>query len=151
LIESPLASLNITDEMNIVPIYHPKEHQCVVTLLIHGLTDLYLKDATRLFTYSKTMIDEGQTSPAPDILLYDHSHEKPMALIEVTHTTGVKKDSEKVKKLLTDYDVEQGFVYDYKKNVWLKFAKGLTQAESSSYCDLIERDLNSFLSPRKNP
>jgi hypothetical protein len=66
------------------------------------------------------MIDEGQTSPAPDILLYDHKQEKTLALIEVTHWTGVKKDISKVLNLLRDYDVQEGFVYDYKKNFGIR-------------------------------
>ena len=91
---------------------YPKEHQAIITQLIHGLADLYIKDKTHLFPYPETMIDEGQTGPAPDILLYDHQ-DRTVALIEVTHSSGVKKDCAKV--LLRDYDVQEGFVYDYKK------------------------------------
>ncbi len=60
------------DNLIIMGINAPKEHQAVITRLIHGLADLYLKNVTSLFPYPETMIDEGQTSPAPDILLYDH-------------------------------------------------------------------------------
>ena len=58
-----------------------KEHQAVITRLIYGLADLYLKDKTRFFPYPETMIDESQTSPAPDILLYDHANEKTVVII----------------------------------------------------------------------
>ncbi len=61
------------------------------------------------------MIDESQTSPAPDILLYDHDQEKTRVIIEVTHSTGAKKDAEKVRELMMGYEVPEGFVYDYKK------------------------------------
>ena len=59
----------------------------------------------------------GQTSPAPDILLYDHKQEKTLILIEVTHTAGAKKDCLKVQNLMNDYDVQEGYVYDYKKHI----------------------------------
>lgn len=40
----------------------PKDHQAIITRLIHGLAEMYLKDRTSLFPYPETMIDEGQTS-----------------------------------------------------------------------------------------
>ncbi len=136
----------MNDNIIIMGINAPKEHQAVITRLIHGLADLYLKDKTSLFPYPETMIDESQTSPAPDILLYDHKNEKTVVLIEVTHTVGVKKDSGKVQSLMNDYDVSEGFVYDYKKKLWYKFdrIKGALQ-EKPSYCDALRVDLNSFL------
>jgi len=57
------------DNLIIMVINAPKEHQAIITKLIHGLAEMYLKDRTPLFPYPETMIDEGQTSPAPDILL----------------------------------------------------------------------------------
>jgi Uma2 family endonuclease len=108
------------DNLIITGINAPKAHQATITRLIHGLADLYLKDKTHLFPYPETMIDEGQTSPAPDILLYDHQMEKTMVIIEITHTAGVKKDTAKVIDLLKDYDVQEGFIYDYKKIFGIK-------------------------------
>lgn len=97
------------DNLVIMGINAPKEHQAVITRLIHGLADLYLKDKTRFFPYPETMIDESQTSPAPDILLYDHGHDKTVAIIEITHTTGFNKEARKVRELMEDYDVAEGF------------------------------------------
>lgn len=128
---------------------YPKEHQAIITQLIHGLADLYIKDKTHLFPYPETMIDEGQTGPAPDILLYDHQQESTVALIEVTHSSGVKKDCAKV--LLRDYDVQEGFVYDYKKNTWYQLDKLSGETTESSFSQVLQLDLNKFLTsnPRK--
>jgi hypothetical protein len=125
----------------------PKEHQAVITRLIHGLADLYLRDKTQLFPYPETMIDESQTSPAPDILLYDHKQEKTMVLIEITHSVGIKKDGSKVQALMNDYDVPEGFVYDYRKQQWYKFDR-LTGPvkDNSSFSSMLQVDLNNFLS-----
>jgi hypothetical protein len=136
----------MNDNIIIMGINAPKEHQAIITRLIHGLADLYLKDKTTLFPYPETMIDESQTSPAPDILLYDHKQEKTVVLIEITHSVGVKKDSSKVQALMNDYDVSEGFIYDYKKRLWYKFDKSKgALIERPSYCDALQVDLNSFL------
>jgi hypothetical protein len=139
------------DNLIIMGINAPKEHQAIITQLIHGLADLYLKDKTHLFPYPETMIDEGQTSPAPDILLYDHKQEQTVALIEVTHSAGVKKDSAKVLSLLRDYDVQEGFVYDYKKKTWYQIDKVTGEATESSFSKVLNLELDCLLSinPRK--
>ena len=134
------------DNLIIMGINAPKEHQAIITQLIHGLADLYLKDKTQLFPYTETMIDEGQTSPAPDILLYDHKQDKTLTLIEVTHSAGVKKDSAKVLALLRDYDVQEGFVYDYKKKSWYQIDKVTGEATESSFSKVLHLELNSLLS-----
>lgn len=133
------------DNLIIMGINAPKEHQAVITRLIHGLADLYLKDKTRLFPYPETMIDEGQTSPAPDILLYDHKQDKTLVIIEVTHTAGAKKDCQKVQALLSDYDVKEGFVYDYKKASWFKIPTVGEPISGESFSSVLNVDLSQFL------
>ncbi|MFM8743338.1 MAG: hypothetical protein ACKODM_08455 [Cytophagales bacterium] len=134
------------DNLIIMGINAPKEHQAVITRLIHGLADLYLRDKSHLFPYPETMIDEGQTSPAPDILLYDHAQEKTVLLIEVTHSSGVKKDCQKVLNLMNDYDVSEGFVYDYKKNEWYKMnPQNPDKSERKSFSETLQLDLANFL------
>jgi Uma2 family endonuclease len=137
------------DNLILMGINAPKPHQATITRLIHGLADLYLKDKTHLFPYPETMIDEGQTSPAPDILLYDHQLEKTIVIIEITHTAGVKKDTNKVVNLLQDYDVQEGFIYDYKKDIWYKTeGHEVTQDVSSSFCKALQIDLAKLLRDR---
>lgn len=132
------------DNLIIMGINAPKEHQAIITRLIHGLADLYIKDRISLFPYPETMIDEGQTSPAPDILLYDHKAEKTVLLIEVTHSSGVKKDCKKVQSLMIDYDVKEGFVYDYKKGVWYKINPSQGEMQNS-FSEVLDMDLATFL------
>lgn len=92
------------------------------------------------------MIDEGKTSPTPDILLFDNESEQNMALIEVSTTAGAKKDFAKVIELMHDYEVPEGFVYDYVKKRWLKYENGKGQInENPSFCLAIGYDLNEFL------
>ena len=133
------------DNLIIMGINAPKEHQAIITRLIHGLADLYLKDKTHLFPYPETMIDEGQTSHAPDILLYDHKQEKTLLIIEVTHSNGVKKDSAKVLNLLRDYEVEEGFVYDYKKNLWYKVESTSGEITETSFSNVLNLELSTLL------
>jgi len=133
------------DNLIIMVINAPKEHQAIITKLIHGLAEMYLKDRTPLFPYPETMIDEGQTSPAPDILLYDHKQEKTFLIIEMTHSTGMKKDIAKVFNLMKDYEVPEGFVYDYKKNVWHKMKNNSIETEDSSFSDVLNIRLNTLL------
>jgi hypothetical protein len=129
-----------------IGINSPKEHQAIITRLIHGLADLYLKNKTHLFPYPETMIDEGQTSPAPDILLYDHKQERTLTIIEVTHSAGVKKDCLKVQTLMNDYDVQEGFVYDYKKSIWYNINRSVSEPlVGDSTSKALKIDLRTFL------
>ena len=77
-------------------IIKPKQHQYIIVQLITGLSNLRTDGKTNLVAYPETMIDESQTSPVPDVLLYDHENEKTKVIIEITHTDGVKKDIKKV-------------------------------------------------------
>ncbi len=61
----------MNDNLVITGVNAPRVHQAIITKLIYGITKLYLHGQTRLFPYPKTMIDEGQTSPAPDVMLVD--------------------------------------------------------------------------------
>ena len=131
---------------NILVVVASREHQAVITKLMYGLTSLYLKAKTKLFPYPETMIDEGQTSPVPDVMLVDTDTDLKKTIIEITHTQGVKKDIQKLLALMNDYDVQEGFVYDYKQGIWYKFdlRKG-NVAEKSSFCDAVNADLNDYL------
>lgn len=124
----------------------PRQHQAVITRLIYGLTGLYKNGRTRLFPYPETMIDESQTSPVPDVMLVDTNTDLTMVIIEITHTQGVKKDLKKLKELMAIYDVPEGFVYDYRQNLWYRYdlASGQTETENS-FCSAAGIDLSDFL------
>lgn len=136
----------MNDNLVIMGVNAPRIHQAIITKLIYGLTNLYLNAKSRLFPYPETMIDESQTSPAPDIMLVDAETDLTKAIIEITHTQGVKKDTEKLRGLMRDYDVQEGFVYDYKMGIWYKFdLKKGEITNNSSWCDAVDADLKTFL------
>lgn len=121
-------------------------HQAIITKLIYGLTNLYRNGQAQLFPYPETMIDESQTSPAPDVMLVDAKTDLTKTIIEITHTQGVKKDIQKMLGLMRDYEVAEGFVYDYKLGIWHKFtlAQGAV-TENPSYCQSAGVDLKDLL------
>ncbi|MFN8352914.1 MAG: hypothetical protein U0Y10_00585 [Spirosomataceae bacterium] len=121
----------------------PRIHQEIIAKLVYGGTYFYKNGESTLFPYPETMIDESETSPVPDVMLVNRETDLAEVIIEITHTQGVKKDTEKVKELMRDYNVKEGFVYDYKLKIWTKIVDG--QALASSYCDALKYDLNNFL------
>jgi len=136
----------MNDNLVIMGVNAPRIHQAIITKLIYGLTNLYLNGQTHLFPYPETMIDESQTSPALDVMLVDAKTDLTKTMIEITHTQGVKKDIQKMLGLMRDYDVAEGFVYDYKLGIWYRF--DLTQGaatENSSYCQSVGADLKDLL------
>jgi hypothetical protein len=136
----------MSDNTIIMGVNAPRIHQAIIAKLVYGLTNLYLKNRTGLFPYPETMIDESQTSPAPDLMLVDMATDLTKAIIEITHTQGVKKDAVKLLNLMRDYEVPEGFVYDYKLGVWHKFALSTGEmTQQTAWCDAIQADLNEFL------
>lgn len=125
----------------------PRQHQAIITKLIYGLTELYVHGKSKLFPYPETMIDESQTSPVSDIMLVDSKTDLTKIIIEITHTQGVKKDLQKLISLMKDYEVEEGFVYDYKLKMWHKYrlSEGKVEKENS-FSTVLGKDLNTFVS-----
>lgn len=136
----------MNDNLIIMGVNAPRIHQAIIAKLIYGLTDLYVKTHTQLFPYPETMVDESQTSPAPDVMLVDTKSDLTRAIIEITHTQGVKKDAQKLQELMQVYDIPEGFVYDYKLGIWYKFTlvHG-AQKDSPSWCDAVGVDLAKLL------
>ncbi len=125
----------------------PKSHQRVIGKLMTALGHLFYREGIiRFEPFTETMIDESKTSPTPDVLLFDNEHGLNMVIIEVSGTTGAKKDFEKLVELMHDYDVPEGFVYIYPTGKWRKYTlpKGEV-TENPSFCDTIGFDLNEFL------
>jgi hypothetical protein len=136
----------MNDNMVIMVVNAPRVHQAIITKLIYGLTNLYLNARSSLFPYPETMIDESQTSPAPDLMLVDVQTDLTKAIIEITHTQGVKKDTQKVLNLMRDYDVPEGFIYDYKLGIWYKLdLKTGETTKNSAFCEAVHANLNDFL------
>lgn len=125
----------------------PKEHQRIIGKLMTGLGNLYYRDAKIPYEpFPETMIDDGQTSPTPDLLLFDHENQKNVVIIEISTNIGANKDFEKVKELMEDYEVKEGFVYNYTLKTWRKFKLGVGEiTENPSYCEAISMDLGAML------
>ena len=135
------------DNLILMGINAPRQHQAIITKLIYGLTELYVQGKSKLFPYPETMIDESQTSPVPDVMLVDTTTDLTKVIIEITHTQGVKKDLQKLIALMKDYEVEEGFVYDYKLKIWHKYhlSEGKVEKENS-LSTVLQIDLNLLLS-----
>lgn len=131
-----------------VGINAPKEHQRIIAKLLIGLGNLFYDRKISLEPLSETMIDEGKTSPVPDIMLFDNNTKQTKVIIEICHTTGVANDIDKVIDLIENhkFGVIEGFVYDYDTGKWLKYEKnkGLIK-NNASYCNEIDEDIDIFL------
>ena len=135
----------MTESLIIMGINAPRIHQEIIARLIYALSPLYFTGQSTLFPYPETMIDEGQTSPVPDIMLVNRKTDLTQVIIEITHTQGVKKDSRKLVELIREYDVPEGFVYDYKQQVWYRFTQAQSEAVNDSYCEALGQDLAGLL------
>ena len=125
-------------------IIYSKEHQRVLSKLMYYLTELYCESNISFEPLPNVMLDESCTSPIPDITL--SNDEKNHVIIEISGTSGLKKDFEKVQTLVEEYEVEEGFVYDYIKFRWRKYKNGVGEIiENPSFCDTIGYDLNDFV------
>lgn len=127
----------------------PKPHQRVIARLTAELFYLYYKKKTiSLEPLPETMLNEGQTSPTPDIILFDNNLDETPVIIEVNHSSGIKSDRIKVQKLIDEgyYGIEEGFVYDYKRNKWHKYKRGVGDiTDNPSFCEAINLDLATLL------
>lgn len=125
----------------------PKIHQRIIGQLMMRLGILYyIEKKIPYEPLPETMIDESQTSPTPDILLFDNQKKLNQVIIEVSGNTGARRDFEKVKQLVQEYGVPEGFVYNYDTGKWRKY--GLLEGEDMekpSYCGAIGLDLDGLV------
>lgn len=125
----------------------PKAHQRVIGRLMMRLGNLFYDEKLIPFEpFPETMIDEDQTSPTPDVLLFDNQTQQNKVIIEVSGNTGFKRDFEKVKGLVEEYGVPEGFVYNYQAKTWHKYVLGKGEDTiSPSFSDLLGYDLRKLL------
>lgn len=133
-----------------IPVYMgvnaPREHQRVITKLSAQLYWLFIKGEIAVEPLVEAMINESESSPTPDVMMLDNVLDEIKVIIEVTSTTGVKKDFNKIAELMLDYEIEEGFIYDYKKYLWRKYKNGIGEIfDNPSFCDTIGYDLNDFV------
>lgn len=126
----------------------PKSHQRLIAALTAQLWIRHREGTLYLEPLPETMLNEGQTSPTPDLILYDNVLEETPVIIEINHTAGIKSDLIKVSKLVEEgyYGIREAFVYDYKRNEWHKYklGEGIVK-ENPSYCEAINIDLATLL------
>lgn len=125
----------------------PKIHQRIIGQLMMRLGILYyIEKKIPYEPFPKTMIDESQTSPTRDILLFDNDKKFNRIIIEISGNAGARRDFEKVKQLVQEYGVQEGFVYHYDSKVWMKYnlVSGEDKAKPS-YSTEINYDLNTLL------
>lgn len=135
-------------------VYGPKDHQRIISKLNTRLGSRYYDTKTiRLEPLPETMLNEAQASrndgpPTPDVILFDNEALTTPIIIEICHTVGLKKDINKVIRLIDEdeYGILEGFVYDYKTGDWLRYCKGdaglMTQ---TSFSIVLNLDLNAML------
>ena len=125
----------------------PKPHQRVIGKLMTELGHLFYREGKISFEpFTETMIDEGKTSPTPDVLLFDNRTGQNKVLIEVSTSAGARKDFEKLVELMKDYDVAEGFVYNYHNKTWRKYRLDTGEvSERPSFCETIGYDLDEFV------
>lgn len=127
----------------------PKAHQRIIARLTAGLAYLFYQEGTiALEPLPETMIDEGQTSPVPDVLLYDNKKHQTPVIIEISHPAGVRGDFKKVQRLIeeADYGTVEGFVFDYVGMTWRKYAKDKGEVfDNPSWSDVLGVDLAKIM------
>ncbi len=131
-------------------VYGPLLHQSMIARLTAGLYPLYRSGQILYEPLPETMLTEGYATPVPDVILYDHPAEQTRIIIEICKNTGFKHDTSKVIHLIEneDYGILEGFVYNYKTEIWLRYRKGDGgQATESSFSEVLNLDLNTFLLP----
>ncbi|HFA47473.1 MAG TPA: Uma2 family endonuclease [Bacteroidetes bacterium] len=125
----------------------PKPHQRIIGKLMMQFGILFYNLKKIPFEpFPETMIDESKTSPTPDILLFDNKQKQNKVIIEISGNTGAKRDFEKVKNLVEEYGVPEGFVYNYDLKQWRKYR--LEEGEDTdnpSFSDVIGYDLDRLL------
>lgn len=126
----------------------PLIHQQTISRIHVGLGILYYRDKTLPYEpLPETMLGE-ESSPTPDLILYDHETDQTRVVIEICHARGQKSDLKKVIRLIEedDYGILEGFVFNYKTRQWLRYRKGDGGvAIESSISDVLQLDLSAFL------
>ena len=125
----------------------PKYHQRTIAKLTAGLYPLFSTGVIAYEPLPETMVGE-YSSPTPDLILFDSTSETTKVIIEICQTVGQKADLKKVIELIDSqlYGIQEGFVYNYKTQQWLRYQLGDGGAAmASSVSTVLVLDLNQFL------
>lgn len=140
----PAISPSMVTDMGVnAPVYH----QRAIARLVTGLTLEYRAGKQPYEPLPEMMVGE-YSSPTPDVVLYDNATDITQVIIEICQTRGVKADLDKVIRLIDGelYGIQEGFVYDYKAQQWLRYGLGNGGvAVASSFSEVLKIDLNQFV------
>lgn len=130
-------------------VYGRWDHQRAISILTTQLGHLYyVQHAIALEPLPETMLDEDEASPVPDLILVDAKNDTVPVIIEICHNKGLKKDLEKVVRLVEQdyYGIREGFVYNYKTGAWFRYRFGDGGvATESSFSEILNLDFGAFL------
>ena len=85
-------------------------------------------------------------SEQPDIVVYDKDENlRPVMIIEICDTAHVEASLRTIEILSNIYHIDESFVYDMENEKWFLFKKETLQAESGSFSEQFETDLNKLL------
>ncbi len=122
-----------------------RDHQRIIARLTARLYVLFETGQIKYEPLPEAMIDDAKTSPTSDIILSDEVAGDNIVIIEIAGK-GSKMDFAKIAMLAEDYEVPEGFVYNYLKKTWRKYKLGVGEIiENPSFCDSIGYDLDHFL------
>lgn len=135
------------DNTIIMGVNAPKQHQRVIGKLMTALGHLFYREGKIPYEpFTETMIDEGKTSATPDVLLFDNHTGMNKVIIEISTSAGVRKDFDKLVELVLDYNVDEGFVYNYTNQTWRKYSLQHGEVTANpSFSDVINQDLDEFV------
>lgn len=94
----------------------------------------------------ETSRDDGP--PTPDLILYDHTTEQTLVIIEVCQTRGLKRDLKKVVALIDEdvYGIQEGLVYNYKTGDWFRYRRGdAGLTEKTAHSEVLGLNLGKLL------
>lgn len=125
------------------------QHQRAIKRLIVGLDKLYEQGQIMLEALPETDIDPGNPdSKCPDIILRDNNRQIVPVIIEIATHFGANTDLKKLRNLIqdTEYGIEEGFVYDFEKGIWLKYSRNKgVETESPSWSEILKVNLADIL------
>jgi hypothetical protein len=124
-------------------------HQRAIKRLIVGLDKWYEQGKITLEALPETDLDPGNSeSKCPDIILRDNLRLTVPVIIEIATNFGSKTDFKKLRNLIedTEYGIEEGFVFNFEKNVWMKYSKGQGAiSDNTSWSDVLSGDLKTIM------
>lgn len=108
------------------------------------------KKYNKLSCYIRANIDcDNKKSKIPDLIFVE---EKPndkyntKVIIEIDDSKRVAEQVRKIKKLINDYNLEEGFFYNIEKKNWRKFDNKANEIMINvSYSDYVKLDLDVLL------